>query len=85
MSLNPLAPAFLPHYQSSSDPPFPLCDSTPMSLPLAQIFCRMPPQIIPSHAPPINQPITAGTFILPLIQETNPSKPHAAAHQPSPG
>ena len=39
MSLNPLAPAFLPHYQSSSGPPLSLCNSNTMNLTLAQIIC----------------------------------------------
>ena len=43
MSLYPLAPASLPHYQFPSDPPISLCISTPMSLPFSQIFCGMPP------------------------------------------
>ena len=85
MSLNPLEPAFLPHYQSSSDPPISLCNSTTMSLPLAQLICGMPPQLIPSHAPPVNQPITDGTFILPVIQPKNPSKQNAEVHQPPSG
>ena len=82
MSLNPLAPAFLP--QSSSDPPISLCNSTKLSLPLAQLFCRMPPQIVPSHAPSINQHVTDGTFLLPFLKPTNQSKPNAAAHQSIP-
>ena len=81
MSLNPPAPTFLP--QTSSDPPISLCNSTTMSLPLVQIFCEMPPQIVPSHAPSINQHITDGTFLLHLLQPTNQSKPNAAAHQPT--
>ena len=85
MSFNPLAPAFLPHYQSSSDQPISLCNPNTMSLPLAQLICGMPPQTIPSHAPPINQHITDGTFLLPLLQPTNQSKPDAAVHQPTPG
>ena len=85
MSLNPLAPAFHPEYQSSSNPPLSLCNSTTMSLPLAQLFCGMPPQIIPSHAPSTNQHITDGTLLLPVLQPTNQSKPDAAAHQPTPG
>ena len=84
MSLNPLAPAFLPHFQLPSTPPLPMCHSTTMSLSLAQLFCGMPPQLIPSHAPPINQPITNGNFTLPLIQPKNPSKLDAATHRPSP-
>ena len=84
MSLNHLAPAFLPQYQSSSDPPISLCNSTAMSLPFAQLFCEMPPQIFPFHAPSIKQHITDGTLLLPFLQPTNQSKPDAAAHQPTP-
>ena len=83
MSLNLLAPAFLP--QSSSDPPIPLCNSTTMSLPLAQLFCGLPPQIIPPHAPSINQHITDRTLLLPLLPPTNQSWPDAAAHQQTAG
>ena len=85
MSLNPLAPVFLPHYQSSSDPPISLCNSTTIGLPLAQLICGMPPQTIPSHAPSINQHITDGTFLFPLLQPNNKSKSDAAVHQPTPG
>ena len=56
-----------------------------MSLPLAQLICGMPPQTIPSPAPSINQHNIDGTFLLPLLQPTNQSKPDAAAHQPTPG
>ena len=84
MPLNPLAPAVLPHYQSSSDPPISLCNFTTMSLPLAHLFCGMLPQITPSLAPSINQHITDGTLLLPSFQPTNQSKPNAAAHQPTP-
>ena len=56
-----------------------------MSLPLAQLFCGMPSQIVPPHAPSINQHITDGTLLLPLLQPTNQSKPEAAVHQPTPG
>ena len=45
----------------------------------------MPPQLMPSHAPSVNQHISDGTFILPLLQPTNQSKPGVAAHQPNPG
>ena len=45
----------------------------------------MPPQTIPFHAPSINQHISYGTFLLPLLQPKNQSKPDAAAHQPTPG
>ena len=85
MSLNPLALAFLPHSQSSSDLPISVCISTTMSLLLAQLFCGMLPQVIPSHAPSINQHITDGTYNLPLLQPTNQSKPDAASHQSTPG
>ena len=81
MSLNPLAPAFLPHHQSSSDPPLWLCNSNTMNLPLAQLICGMPPQIIPSHVPSINQHIVDHTLLHPLLQHTNQSQPDAAAHQ----
>ena len=84
MSPNPPAPVFLPHFQSSSDPPIPLGHSTTRSLPLAQLFCRMPLQITPFHAPSITQHITDGTFFLPSLEPTNQSKPNAAAHQPTP-
>ena len=56
-----------------------------MSLPLPQLICGMPPQTIPSHAPSINQHISDGTFLLPLLQPTNQSEPDAAAYQPTPG
>ena len=85
MSLNPLAPAFLPQDQSSSDPSLPLCSSNNMNLPLAQLICGMPPQIIPSHAPSINQQIADTTLLLPLLQQTNQSEPDAAAHHSTPG
>ena len=85
MWLNPLAPDFHPHYQSSSDPPISLCNSTTLGLPLAQLVCGMPPQTIPSLAPSINQHIADNTTVLPLLQQTNQSKPYAAAHQPTPG
>ena len=61
------------------------CATLLMSLPLAQLFCGMPPQIIPSHAPSINQHITDGTILLPLPPPTNQSKPDATAHQSTPG
>ena len=85
MSLNPLAPAFLPYYQSPSDPPISLCNSIIMSLPLAQFFCGMPPLITSSHAFSLAQPITVDFFILTLIQPKNPLQQDAAAHQASPG
>ena len=85
MLFNPPAPAFLPSYQSSSNPPVSLCNSTTMGLPLAQLICGMPPQTIPSLAPSINQHIADSTPLLPPLQQTNQSKPDAAAHQPTPG
>ena len=85
MSLNPLAPAFHPHYQSSSDPPISLFNSTTRGLHLAQLICGMPPQTIPSLAPFINQHIADNTPVLPLLRQTNQTKPYAAAHQPTPG
>ena len=85
MSLNPLAPDFFPHCRSCTEPSISLCNSTTMSLPLAQLLCGMPPQTIPSHAPSINQHTTEGTFLLPFLQPTNQSKPDAAAYQPTPG
>ena len=84
MSVNLLAPAFLPHFHYPFNPPIPLSNSTTMSLPLARLFCGMPPQITPSHAPPINQNITDGTFFLPSLQPTNQFKLNVAAHQPIP-
>ena len=81
MSLKPLAPTFLLHFQSSPDPLISLGNSTTMSLPLAHLFCGMPPQINPSYAPSINQYITDGTF----LQPTNQSEPDATVYQPTPG
>ena len=77
MSLNPLAPAFLPQFQSSCDSAISLGNSTTRSFPLAQLFCGMPPQIIQPHAPSINQHITNGTFLLPSLQLTSQSMPNA--------
>ena len=85
MSLNPLAQAFLPSYQSSSNPPISLCNSTTVGLPLAQLICGMPPQTNPSHAPSINQHIADNTLLLSLLQPTNQSKPDTAVHQLIPG
>ena len=56
-----------------------------MSLPFAQLGCGMPPKTIPSHVPSINHHITDGTFLFPLLQPTNQSKPDAAVHQSNPG
>ena len=84
MSLNPLAPAFLPQFQSSCEPALSLGNSTTMSFPFAQLFCGMPPQIIQPHAPSINQHITDGTFLLLSLQLTSQYKPNAAVHQPTP-
>ena len=85
MSLNSLAPAFLPSHQSSSNPPISLCNSITMGLPLAQLICGMPPQTIPSLAPSITQHLADNTLLLPLRQQPNQFKPDAAAHQPAPG
>ena len=85
MSLNPLAPAFLPRHQSSSDPPFSLCNSNTMNLPLAQLICGMPPQSTPSHAPSINQHIADNTLLLPLLQPINQYTKDAAAYKPTLG
>ena len=81
MSLNPLAPAFLPRYPSSSNTPLPLCNSTPIGLALAQLICGMPPQIIPS----IDRHDDDNTLLLPLLQPTDQSKLGAATHQLPPG
>ena len=80
MSLNPLAPAFLPHHQSSSDPPPLLGHSNTLNLPVAQLLCGMPPQTIPS----INRHDTS-TLLLPLLQPINQSTTDAAAHKPTHG
>ena len=85
MSLNPLAPVFLPSYQSFSNPPTSLCNSNTMNLPLAQLICGMPPPITPSHAPSINQHIADNTLLLPLLQPMNQYTKDAAAHKPTPG
>ena len=85
MSLSPLASAFLPHYQLTSDPSISLCNSNAMNLSLAQIFCGMPPLITHSHASPLRQPITDDTSILDLIQPKIPSKQGAERFQPLPG
>ena len=85
MSLNPLAPAFLPSYQSSCNPHTSLCNSTTMGLPWAQLICGVPPQLLPSLVLPTNQYNSDNTLLLPLLQQTNHSKPDAAVHQPPPG
>ena len=84
MSLNPLAPAFLPQFQAFCDPAISLGNSTTMSFPLAQLFCGMPAQITLSHVPFINQHITDSPFLFPSLQPTNQCKPNAAPHQPNP-
>ena len=84
MSLNSLAPAFLPQFQSSCDPAIPLGNSDKMSFPLAQLICGIPPQITPFHAPSINQHITDGKFLLPPLQLTSQSKLNAAFHPSTP-
>ena len=85
MSLNPLAPAFLPRHQSSSDPPLSLCNSNTMNLPLAQLICGMPPPNTPSHAPSINQHLADNTLLLPLLQPINQYTKDAAAYKPTLG
>ena len=85
MSLNPLAPAFLTHHQSSSNPPISLCNSTTLSLAVAQLICGIPPTTITSHVPSFNQHIADNTLLLPLLQPTNQCKPEAPVHQPTPG
>ena len=85
MSLNPLAPVFLPSYQSFSNPSTSLCNSNTMNFPLAQLICGMPPPITPSHAPSINQHIADNTLPLPLLQPMNQYTKDAAAHKPTPG
>ena len=85
MSLNPLAPAFLPQHRFSSDPPFSLYNSNTMNLPLAQLICGVPPQTTPSHAPSINQHIADNTLLLPLLQPITQYTKDTAAHKPTPG
>ena len=55
-----------------------------MNLPLAQLICGMPPQIIPSHAPFINQHIADNTLLLSHLQPMNQSTRDAAAHKLTP-
>ena len=45
---------------------------------------RTTPQITSFHTPSINQHIPDGTFLLPFLQLTKPSKPNAAIQQPNP-
>ena len=45
----------------------------------------MPPQIIPSHAPSINQHIDDNTLLLPHLRPMNQYTTDAAAHKPTPG
>ena len=52
-----------------------------MNLPLAQLICGMPPEIIPSHAPSINQHIADNTLLLSHLQPMNQSTTDAAAHK----
>ena len=85
MSLNPLAPTFLPHHQSSFDPPIMLDHSYAMNLPLVPITCGLPPQPIPLLTPSLNQQPTDSTVLLPLLQPINQYKTDAAAHKPTPG
>ena len=55
-----------------------------MNFPLAQLICGMPPQIIPSHAPSINQHIADNTLLLSHLQPMNQSTTDAAAHKLTP-
>ena len=84
MSLNSLAPAFPPQFQSSCDPPIPLGNSKTMSFPLVQLICGIPPQTPLFHAPSKNQHIPDGTFLLPSFRLTSQSKPNSAVHQSTP-
>ena len=84
MSFNPLAPAFLPRHQSSSDPPLALYNSNTMNLPLAPLICRIPPPITPSHAPSINQHIADNNLLLPLLQPINQHTKDVATYKPTP-
>ena len=45
----------------------------------------MPPQIIPTHAPSINQHLVDNTLPLPLLQPINQPTTDAAAQKPTPG
>ena len=85
MSLNPLAPAFLPPPQPSCDPPILLCNPPTMGIPLAQLVCGMLPQTLPSHIPSTNQHITDKTLLLPLLQPTTQLQPDAAIPPPALG
>ena len=55
-----------------------------MNLPLAQLICGMPPQIIPSHAPSVNQHIADNTLLLSHLQPMNQSTTDAEAHKLTP-
>ena len=78
MPLNPLAPAFLPHHQSSSGPPLSLRHSDTMNLPLAQLMCGLPPQPISLLDPSIPQQTIDST----LLQPTNQSPADATTRNP---
>ena len=56
-----------------------------MNLPLPQLICRMPPKIVPSHAPSIKQHIADNTLLLSHLQPMNQSTTNAAAHKLTPG
>ena len=45
----------------------------------------MPPQVVPSHAPSINQHIADNTLLLPLLEPMNQYTTDTAAHKPTPG
>ena len=52
---------------------------------MAELFRAMSPQIFPSHAPPIRQPVTDGILILSLIQLKNLAKQDAETLPLPPG
>ena len=85
MSLNPLAPAFLPQHQSSSDPPIMLDHSYAMNFPLVPLTCGPPPQSIPLLTSSINQQPTDSALLLPLLQSTNQSTADTIARKPTCG
>ena len=82
MSLNPLAPAFLPQHQSSSGPSVMLDHSYAMNFPLVPLPCGLPPQSIPLLTSSINQQPTDSTLLLPLLQSTNQSTADTIARKP---
>ena len=85
MSFSPLAPAFLPQYQSSSNLPIASSHPNTMNLPLAQLIFGITPQTIPPLAPSVNQHLIDSSSFLPLLQPINQSTTDASAHKPTPG